>query len=170
MMRNCVPIRRGFWLVETAGAIAVIGVGIVAMMSSHQAWHVQAATADRLATGMRLAGEIREFSLLLAANDPVTGTAIWGTEPGESLPWDADDLDDLDDAVFAADLGTGPIDATGSVISGMDGWSQQVTVSCVDPFNITATVSDGSSQTLRVEVAASLNGNELARLSWTMSP
>ena len=65
MKRNRTTTRRGFWLVESAIAIAVVGIGIVAIVGSQQAWHIQAVASEELATGMRLATEIREMSLLL---------------------------------------------------------------------------------------------------------
>ena len=54
---------------ESTIAIAVIGIGVVAVVGSQQAWHIQAVESEELATGMRLATEIREMSLLLPAND-----------------------------------------------------------------------------------------------------
>ncbi|HIA62682.1 MAG TPA: hypothetical protein EYN93_07270 [Planctomycetaceae bacterium] len=166
MSRRRSITRRGFWLVESAVAIAVVGIGVVAVVGSQQAWHIQAVESEKLATGMRLATEIRELSLLLQANDPITGDSTWGIELGEVLPYDIDDLDDLDDAVFADSAGTGPIDATGTTIVGMDDWEQQITVQCVDPFNVTQVVADGGSNVLRLEVIVFYSGEETARLIW----
>ena len=92
---------------ESAIAVAIIGIGVVAVVGSQQAWHKQMVVSDRLVTGMRLANEIRELSLLLPANDPVTGTTTWGVESSEVMPEDLDDLDDMDEIVFSE-----PIDAT----------------------------------------------------------
>jgi hypothetical protein len=153
--------RRGFWIMESTIAIAVIGIGVVAVVGSQQAWHIQAVVSDRLATGMRLAIEIRELSLLLPANDPVTGVATWGSEPGEILPDDLDDLDDLDGVTFAT-----PIDATRSQIVGMSGWTQEVSVQCVNPFNVLQIVSDGASEVVQMEVVVECDGEEITRLSW----
>lgn len=146
---------------ESTIAIAVIGIGVVAVVGSQQAWHIQAVVSDRLATGMRLAIEIRELSLLLPANDPVTGSTTWGTEVGEIMPDDIDDLDDLDEFTFLT-----PIDATKTEIAGMDGWSQEVTVQCVDPFNVLQVVSDGSSDLIQMEVTVTWNNEEITRLLW----
>ena len=153
--------RRGFWLVESAVAIAVVGIGVVAVVGSQQAWHIQAVASEELSTGMRLATEIREMSLLLPANDPITGTVTWGSEFGEVIPLDLDDLDDLDGIIF-----DGPIDATRTSIVGMAGWSQQVTVQSVDPFNVLQVVPDGTSEIVKLEVTVQLNGEEITRLSW----
>jgi len=164
--RKRTTLRRGFWLIESALAIAVVGVGVVAVVGSQQAWHFQAVASEELATGMRLATEIREMSLLLPANDPITGTAIWGEEPGEIIPLDIDDLDDLDDEIFTDADGTGPIDATGTVIVGMDGWEQQIAVQCVDQFDVTSIVPDGSSEVVRIEVTVFHDNEEITRLTW----
>jgi len=161
--------RRGFWLVESAVAIIVIGIGVVAVVGSHQAWHIQAVVSDQLATGVRLATEIREMTMLLPANDPITGTATWGVENGEIIPRDIDDLDDLDNAVFSEQSGTGPIDATGTTIVGMTDWEQLVAVNSVNPFDVTQTVSDGTSDTMRIEVTVLFDGEEVTRLVWIVS-
>jgi type II secretory pathway pseudopilin PulG len=158
--------RRGFWLVESAVAISVVGIGIVAIVGSQQAWHIQAVASEELATGMRLATEIREMSLLLPANDPITGSATWGSEAGELIPIDLDDLDDLDGAVFAEMDGTGPLDATGTVIVGMNDWVQRIQVQCVNPFDVTSIVPDASSEVVRIDVTVMHNGEEITRLTW----
>jgi type II secretory pathway pseudopilin PulG len=159
-------VRRGFWLVESAVAIAIVGIGVVAVVGSQQAWHIQAVASEELATGMRLAVEIREMSLLLPSNDPITGAANWGAELGEVLPLDIDDLDDLDDALFSDVLGNGPIDATGAIIVGMNDWEQRIAVQCVDPFDVTSPVPDGSSDVVRIEVTVLYDSEEVTRLTW----
>ena len=164
MKRHSRITRRGFWLIESAIAIAVIGVGVVAVVGSGQAWHFQAVASEELATGMRLATEIREMSL--PANDPITGSATWGEEAGEIIPIDIDDLDDLDDEVFADADGSGPLDATGTVIIGMDGWEQRIAVQCVDQFDVTSIVPDSSSEVVRIEVTVFHNSEEITRLTW----
>ncbi len=166
MKRNHEITRRGFWLVESAVAIAVIGIGVVAVVGSQQAWHIQAVASEELATGMRLATEIREMSLLYPANDPITGTSMWGAELGEVIPVDLDDLDDLDGAIFAESDGSGPLDATGAIIVGMDDWEQRIIVNCVNPFDVMSIVPDGSSEVIRIDVAALYAGKEITRLTW----
>ena len=158
--------RRGIWLVESAIAIVVIGISVVAVVGSQQAWHIQQVASEELATGMRLATEIREMSLMLPASDPVSGDSTWGVESSEVIPMDLDDLDDLDDAVFSETDGSGPIDATGTVIVGMDGWEQIIEVYCVDPFEITQDVADNASDAVRIEVVTRHEGIEIARLTW----
>jgi len=166
MRHKRITTRRGFWLVESAVAISVVGIGIVAIVGSQQAWHIQAVASEELATGMRLATEIREMSLLLPSNDPITGSATWGPEAGELIPIDLDDLDDLDGAVFAETDGSGPLDATGTVIVGMSDWIQHIQVQCVDPFDVTSIVPDGLSEVVRIDVTVMHIGEEITRLTW----
>jgi type II secretory pathway pseudopilin PulG len=166
MRHQRTTVRRGFWIVESAAAIAVIGIGVVAIVGSQQAWHIQSVASEELATGMRLATEIREMSLLLPANDPITGSTTWGAEMGEIIPIDIDDLDDLDNAIFSDVAGSGPIDATGTIIVGMNDWEQQITVHSVNPFDITQNVPDGSTEAVRIEVTVLHEGEEITRLTW----
>ncbi len=146
---------------ETTIAIAVIGIGVVAVVGSQQASHAQLVVSDRLATGMRLAIEIRELSLMLPAYDPVTGNTTWGSEPGELIPVDLDDLDDLDGITFDE-----PIDATRAEIIGMNGWSQQIIVQCVNPFDVLEVVADGTSDIIQMEAKIYFEGEVVTRLSW----
>ena len=166
MKRRNNTLRRGFWLIESAVAIAVVGIGVVAVVGSQQAWHIQAVESEELATGMRLATEIREMTLLLPASDPITGTSTWGVEFGEVLPDDIDDLDDLDGAVFSQPLASGPIDATGTTVVGMEGWVQRINVDCVDPYDITQTVPDSSTDVVRIGVVVEKDGEEITELIW----
>jgi len=69
-------------------------------------------------------------------------------------------------SIFAETDGTGPIDATGTIIVGMSDWEQQITVQCVDPFDVTTVVPDGSSEVVRIEVTVLHNGEETTRLTW----
>jgi hypothetical protein len=160
-IKPIVPRRKGFWIMESAIAVAVVGIGVVAVVGSQQTWHMQSLVSQRLTTGMRLAIEIRELSLLLPANDPVTGTTTWGSEAGEVLPVDLDDLDDLDGATF-----DGPIDASTKEIAGMDGWSQHITVQCVNPFDVREVVPDGASNIIQLKAEIYFEGEEVTRLSW----
>jgi hypothetical protein len=125
---------------------------------------------------MLLANEIRELSRKLPRHDPVTGLSItvnngvatvqgWGTEAGETTVDDIDDIDDLDALIFGegGDF-PGPIDAFGEVVPDVNiygevslddddnirtlqGWSQQVTVEKVDPYNFATVRAPSYAQT-----------------------
>jgi len=151
----------GFTLLESALALVIVGVGIVALIEAHtnlsraNSWSTQSATASYLA------GEIRERLRKLPRHDPVTGLFIdstntligWSIEGGAGVPLaDYNDVDDYNGVTFGAGgLFPGPIDAQGNIITAVDdsgvvitiagvaqpmaGWSQQITVEKVEPTN-----------------------------------
>ena len=96
----------------------------------------------------------------------ISGGGRCNVTHAEFIPADLDDLDDLDGAVFAEIDGTGPLDATGTTIIGMDDWEQRVQVQCVDPFDVTNVVPDGSSEVVRISVTVMCGTEEIARLTW----
>lgn len=155
--------RRGFTLLEAMMALVIIAVGVLAFVDAQASFTKSNIWSSQAATGMLLANEIREFSRHLSRHDPVTGlfligtgsTAVlqgWGREAGETTVDDIDDLDDLDGVTFGAG-GTfpGPIDAFGYLVPqtdlegnivtaegapvALEGWTQSVTVTKVDPYN-----------------------------------
>lgn len=128
-------LRRGFTLIETALATVIIGVGVMALVESQQAFIKSNSWSTHSATATYLANEIREMTRRMPRHDPVTGlytqttngtSALrgWGPDSGETTIADFDDIDDLDGLRIAyngtAGLGDGdlpgPIDAFGQVI------------------------------------------------------
>lgn len=175
------PRRRlGFTLIETALAIVIVGVGVLAMMSAQQAFHRKNRWSTHASTATWLANEIREMTLALPRHDPVTGTSFWGPEPTEVSIADFDDLDDFDGedgdgVIFSSALGNGPVNARREIIPNMEGWSQTVFVYNVDPKNIAAPPDpnlDGTTTMMRIEVVVSYQGPtdaepiEIVRVSW----
>ncbi len=166
---------RGFTLLETMMALVIIGVGVLAFVDAQSAFQSSNNWSSRAATGMLLANEVRELTRRLHRHDPVTGLIVttnngavsvsgWGPETGEVAIDDFDDLDDLDGQVFG-DGGDfpGPIDAFGQIVPDVDlqgnvrldeednlitlrGWTQQVTVEKVDPYNFTTVRAASYSQ------------------------
>lgn len=173
----------GFTLLETALAIVIVGTGVLAIMYAQQAFHQQNSWSGKLATGMYLAGEIREMTLYMPKYDPITQNHTWGPESDELYLEDYDDLDDFDGlagsgVVFSADNGSGPINSMREVIPGLPGWAQRVTVYNVDPMNISAPGNealDGTTNTIRVEVSVTYqspsdsNPMEICTMSWLSS-
>jgi prepilin-type N-terminal cleavage/methylation domain-containing protein len=158
--------RRAFTLIETAMAVVIIGVGVVAMVDAQQAFMKSNAWSSQAATATFLANEIREYTRRLPRHDPVTGLELdedelvgWGPEEGEVTHDDYDDIDDFDGVRFG-DGGdfSGPINASGGLIPRLDadgnpviideeiqpmsGWSQQVTVEKVNPFDLAEVLDD----------------------------
>jgi len=172
--------RRGFTLIETALATVIVGVGVLALVAAQQSFHRQNHWSTHASIALRLGNEIREMTLNLPRHDPVTGQEFWGPEANENTLDDFDDLDDFDGdgggLVFESprDGGAinGPVNARREVIANMEGWSQTVSVSNVDPLNIAETVADGGSQFIMFRVVVSyqsptdLEAREVTTVSW----
>lgn len=167
--------RPGFTLLETAMALVIIGVGVLAFIDAQSAFTRNNAWSSQAATATLLANEIREMTRRLPRHDPVTGLSMqgtgagatlsgWGREAGETTAQDIDDVDDLDGMKFGdgGDL-PGPINSLGEVVQATDksgnpltdadgvpvpiqGWSQTVFVDKVDPFNYTTVRADDYSE------------------------
>lgn len=167
---------RGFTLIETALTTIIVGVGVLAIMAAQQAFHQKNFWSSHASIAYQLGNEIREMTFNLPRHDPVTGTAFWGPEPNELWIGDYDDLDDFDGGgagmSFAAANNNGPINARREVIQNMTGWEQIITVTNVDPFDITSTEADGSTSMVKIEVVVLHQGpydddpTEMTRVSW----
>lgn len=127
--------RRGFTLIETALATVIIGVGVLALVESQQAFIRSNGWSTHSATATYLANEIRELTRRMPKHDPVNGLYFedvsgaqtlrgWGPDAGETSVADFDDIDDFDGLTLSftgtADLADGdapgPIDAFGQII------------------------------------------------------
>lgn len=179
-IRRAAPVvrtgQRAFTLIETALATVIVGVGVLAMVAAQQGFHKQNGWSTHASIATRLGNEIREMTLNLPRNDPVTGTAFWGAESNETFVGAFDDLDDFDGdgsgLIFSAALGNGPLNARREVIPNMEGWAQEVYVRNVDPFDIRTAVTDNSTNTMMVEVVVTYQApgetspREMTRVSW----
>ncbi|MSR40307.1 MAG: hypothetical protein EXS10_00165 [Phycisphaerales bacterium] len=168
---------RGFTLIETALATVIVGTGVLAIVSAQQAFFLKNEWSTHASTAERLGNEFREMTWRLPAHDPVTGTTFWGPEPDETSLEDYDDLDDFDGeggtgTVWSSAIGNGPVAAARAVIDKMEGWSQEVTVECVDPFDIVVRVDDNATDMIRMLVTVRFQGvqdsapREMTRVSW----
>jgi hypothetical protein len=163
--------RCGFTLIETALATVIVGTGVLAMVVAQQAFHTQNSWSSHVSIAQRLGNEIREMTLNLPRQDPVTGDAYWGPEPNEAWVGDFDDLDDFD-GEGAGLIFDPPINALRTPIANMDGWSQEVTVFNVDPFDINSVQVDGSTDMIVVQVIVKYQGpndneaEEVTRVIW----
>lgn len=171
----------GFTLIEAALTTVIVGVGVLAMLAAQQAYHKKNDWAQRTATGLLLANELRELTLTLPMFDPITGDSTMGPEPGENGVLDYDDLDDFAGEVDAGGNGAGlvcdpPINAMGQAIANLDGWSQEISVANVLPDNISTTFTQplGTTDLMRVTVTVSYqspNANEpmtISQLVWVV--
>lgn len=150
---------RGFTLVEVLVAAAIMGVMLVALMEAFKVGLQALQQSERMTVASSLVEEIHQMTLTLPVSDPETPSS-WGQEVGESGP-PFDDADDLDGMTFSP-----PVNADGNVITGLDGYGQQVTVVSVSEQDFGQTVGDGASPVSRVTVVITCQGDEVCRMSW----
>lgn len=149
---------RGFTLLEAAAALVIVSTGVLALIAAQQAVHRQNDWAQRSATAMLLANEIRELTLSLPLHDPITGKTNLGPEPGELTVAAYNDVDDFAGVVVDG-VGQGttfdpPINALRQPIADMAGWSQEVRVFSVPATNISTATPPalGATDLMRVRV------------------
>jgi prepilin-type N-terminal cleavage/methylation domain-containing protein len=154
--------RAGFSLVEVAVATAILGIGMVALLTCVGSG-TRTNDAGRKATlGTFLAQEIREWTLRLPFTDPDPGDANNPPGPDGSDPQVfVDDLDDLMDVTYSP-----PRDGTGAAIANMTEWSQTITLTWRDPANLTSTVSAATSDVIHVGVAVRCGGEPVLTAGW----
>lgn len=176
--------RRGFTLIETALATIIVGVGVLALVESQQAFIRANAWSTHSATATYLANEIREMTRRMPRHDPVTGLYTqsvsgtstlmgWGPEPGETTVADFDDIDDFDGITFAFN-GTdglddqdlrGPIDAFGEIIPQINNDGSAALDAQGDPLPL-----QGWSQTVRVDKVLPTNYSTVVEHDATLPP
>ena len=139
----------GFTLIEASLTTVIIGVGVLAIVSAQQAYHMKNDWAQRTNTAQLLANELRELMITLPMSDPLSGTTNFGPEVGENGIDDYDDLDDFDGLTFSP-----PVNALRMPVADLDRWSQTVTLENVleDDMDSSAVLTDGSTDLLRITV------------------
>ena len=171
----------GFTLIEAALTTVIVGTGVLSIMAAQQAYHRQNDWAQRTGTAILLANELRELTLSLPLNDPISGPANMGPEAGEASVGDYNDLDDFSGLV-AGGFGAGttfdpPINALRQVIPNMNGWSQRVLVENVLSSFVSATFTQplGTTNLMRVTVTVryqepnAANPSTITQLRWLMA-
>jgi prepilin-type N-terminal cleavage/methylation domain-containing protein len=157
--------RGGFTLVESAIAVVIVGVGIVAMLSAMASGTSVNGQARSITQGVFLAQEIREWTMRLPFVDPNHPNANPGPDVGENPQTFINDLDDLMNVTFSP-----PRDGQGNPIAGLTGWSQKITIEWRDPLSLSTRVyPDGSSDVASVAVTVSLNGRPVYSTSWIVT-
>jgi hypothetical protein len=125
--------RRGFTLLETALAMVIVMVGVLAMIEAQGGFVRSNSWSSHEATATYLANEIRERMRNLPRHDPVSGVSLItggsgqpqaqgvGLESGEVTVQDFDDVDDYDGVAFGQNGNfDGPIDGFGTIIPETD--------------------------------------------------
>ena len=175
------PIRGGFTLIEAALTTAIVGTGVLALVAAQQAYLQKNDWAQRTGTAMLLANEIRELTLTMPLQDPITGAYGQGPSGNETSVSQYNDVGDfagvvangygsgttfMDPALIQKQGGTtpqdqpGPINAMRQVIPNMSNWIQQVKVENVLPDNISATYTQplGTTDLMRITVTVLYQG------------
>jgi Tfp pilus assembly protein PilV len=129
----------GFSLIEACLATVIIGVGVVAMLELIAAGTRVNVDGAELTTGINLARNVREMTL--------------------KLPFAQ--LKALDGTNYAT-----PIDSRGIALTGFDGWAQTISVSSVNPDQLTTTISDPDPDAVRITVTTLRNGSTVANIHW----
>lgn len=133
--------RGGFTLIEAAIVTVLIGVGVVAVMQLLAAGTMANADSTRLTTAMGLAGNIRERAVRINYTDLFTS---------------------FNDRTYSP-----PIDATGTVLTNFNAWSQVVDVKYVNPNAVTIAVPDAQVEpTAQVSVTVRYNNQTVYTTSW----
>lgn len=164
--RSTASSRCAFTLIEAALATIIIGVGIVAMMQLFAACTQNNAYGSQQTTAMLLANNIQEAMASLSFDDPIYGSTTFGPESGETLAT-YNDLDDFNGASFNP-----PIDSLRNTISSLAQYTQNVTVTPVDPdqLNATKTAYSGAVR-ITVDVFYQENASspkqQVYEISWT---
>jgi Tfp pilus assembly protein PilV len=137
------PRRRGgFTLIEAALTTMIVGLGTVAMMGLFTTGVSTANQAANLTTAVDLAENIHEACdrLPFAASNNA-----WGIPNGSTiatLMTGNSNITWLDGQTFSP-----PIDATGTSVRSLSGWSQVVSVNSVSPTNVSVNAATKNTAT-----------------------
>ncbi|SRR5690554_319775 len=161
-MNRTRPLARGgFSIIEAAVATAILGVGILALVSAVAASSTANVKASELTSAVFLAQEIREWTARLPFTDPDESTNVPVGPDGQSPQVFVDDLDDLMDVTFSP-----PRDGTGQQMMDMTGWSQTIRMTWRKGDNLEEVVQPGQSDIIFVHVTISKNGRVVHKTGW----
>jgi prepilin-type N-terminal cleavage/methylation domain-containing protein len=154
--------RRGFTLVETALAMVIIGVGVMALLQLLAAGTMSNGAGTELTTAVNLANNIHEITIGMAFTD---ATSPNSTTTKESSVANYNDIWDLNGDTYSP-----PLDVRRNPIAGYSNWSQSVTVQTVDPNNVSAArPNDATQPTARVTVVITHNNKKVYQGSWLVT-
>jgi type II secretory pathway pseudopilin PulG len=160
--RDTRSARGAFTLVEAVVAIAIVGIGVAAMMSATASGTRANGDSRELATAMSLAQEIREWTATLPFSDPDPGQEHNPPGPDGSSPQVfVDDLDDLMSVTYSP-----PRNGQGVAIGAMTDWSQTISLTWRNPANLSAAVTPGTSDVIRVQVQIAHRGKVVLTTCW----
>ena len=155
--------RGGFSLIEAAVATVLIGLGVVALMTTVQSNIQTVDNSAIIAQAVLLCGEVREWTLRLPFRDPQTPDNSPGSDEGDPQVT-VDDLDDLMGVTFSP-----PRDAHGLAIANMTDWSQTITLTWREMTDLENTLTAGSSNIVHVKVDISYGGSQIFSTGYVMT-
>lgn len=142
--------------------MVIIGVGVMALLQLLAAGTLSNSSGAELTTAVNLANNIHEISLWLPFQKPGNPTSLQkdaGGPTAYTYLWDLN-----------GDTYSPPLDCSRNPISTYTNWSQQVTVSTVDPTNVTAVrPNDPSQPTARVTVTVTHGAKQIYQASWLVT-
>jgi hypothetical protein len=144
----------------------IVGLGTVAMMGLFTTGISTANNAANLTTGVDLAENIHELCDRLpfaAAN------SAWGIPNGSTI---ANLMASGNITWLGGETFSPPIDATGSSVSSLSGWSQVVAVNSVSPTSISTNAGSNSTATYpmsRVTVTINHGANQVFQTCWLVA-
>jgi type II secretory pathway pseudopilin PulG len=131
--------RGGFTLIEASLATVIIGVGFLSTLTLIAAGTRANLQGAELSTGVNLARSVREMALA----KPYTQLVAWnGTQ---YMP---------------------PQDSRGVSINDLPNWEQDVSVTAVDPAEVSHEFIDSNPDAVKITVTVKHNDNQVCQMSW----
>ncbi len=128
----------GFTLIEALYAIMIVGLGVVALMMLMASGTTVNTFGNDLSSAVFLADEMRAMT--------------------DDVPFD--DLPAYNGQTFNG------VDANGNPVEGLAGFQQQLSVTAVDPIDLTTLVGPVPVQTLRLTATVTSASGAQTRFSW----
>jgi prepilin-type N-terminal cleavage/methylation domain-containing protein len=149
----------GFTLLESMVATMLIAIAITAILAANAAYSRSNGAGVTLSTAEFLIDQIRAITDTLPAIDPESDTDTFGAEEASLALYD--DVDDFDGLSLSP-----PVDLSGSELTDLAHFTQQITVENVLSTNLETTASDHSTTFLRVTATVLVNGRDITSSSW----
>jgi hypothetical protein len=151
---------RAFTLVEAAISTFIVGVMVVAALSTVGATRLGEYKVAESCRGLPLGQDLLAEILQQSYEDP-NGSAVFGVESGEGTA-NRTDFDDVDD--YHNWSASPPENQDGTDMNDLSGWERSVQVSWLDPTDLSRTV--GSDQGVkRITVTVTHNDMPVASVS-----
>ena len=142
--------------------MVIIGVGVMALLQLIAAGTMSNSTGTELTTAVNLANNIHEISIELSFKDTNNPTS---TTTKESSVASYDDIWDMNGDTYSP-----PLDVRRNPIASYANWSQKVTVTSVDPTNLTAVRPNSTTlATAKMTVVIFHNNKAVYTASWLIT-